>query len=70
VAPVPLGKSRVSFEIAVFEEALKAGPLKLKVSTPIPLSVRIGASEIAILTQNLGTGLQGDALAGHCGGAL
>ena len=29
-SPVPLGKSRVEFEVAVFEESLAAGPLKLK----------------------------------------
>lgn len=31
VAPVPPGASSVRFELAVFEDALKAGPLKFKV---------------------------------------
>ena len=30
LAPVPLGTSQVQWEVAVFEDALKAGPLKLK----------------------------------------
>ncbi len=30
VAPVPPGASAVRFELAVFEDALKAGPLKFK----------------------------------------
>ncbi len=29
-APVPLGRSSVAFTVAVFEDSLRAGPLKLK----------------------------------------
>jgi hypothetical protein len=37
VAPVPLGTSTVTFEVAVFEESLAAGPLKLKARLAVEL---------------------------------